>query len=231
MSNKRWFPQRKYSIYLHWLCKSLKCNHKFLKSQGATGFFLEIFSKSYKENSESRKWRRESLIVCKQGLRWISPENRCKVQGFVAQFYRELQVFSLQLLLIFQAIHLGQLQSLLYKARPIHFFLPLLITPPSRIFEAQQLFLFSKLLFIFTQMRIYLTLFQAKILYAVLLSDSLMHHKHGIGIPLSLKQKWPIDYSPHGTCRAWDLYSTLPCRADDFFIKNIYPLKLSLTGF
>ena len=68
VSNNRSFPQRKYSIYLDWFCKSLKCNHNFLKSLGATGVFLEIISKSYKENSESRKWRRESLIVCKQGL-------------------------------------------------------------------------------------------------------------------------------------------------------------------
>ena len=68
VSNNWSFPQRKYSIYLDWFCKSLKCNHKFLKSLGATGVFLEIISKSYKENSESRKWRRESLNVCKQGL-------------------------------------------------------------------------------------------------------------------------------------------------------------------
>ena len=41
VSNNRSFPQRKYSIYLDWFCKSLKCNHTFLKSLGATGFFLE----------------------------------------------------------------------------------------------------------------------------------------------------------------------------------------------
>ena len=75
VSNNRSFPQRKYSIHLDWFCKSLKCNHTFLKSLGATGIFLEIVSKSYKENSESRKWRRESLIVCEQGLNGFIDKN------------------------------------------------------------------------------------------------------------------------------------------------------------
>ena len=45
------------------------CNHNVSKSQGATGVFLEISSKCHNENSENRNRRRESLNVCKQGLR------------------------------------------------------------------------------------------------------------------------------------------------------------------
>ena len=40
-SNNGFFPQIKHSIYFDWFCKSLKCNHNFVKSLEATGFSLK----------------------------------------------------------------------------------------------------------------------------------------------------------------------------------------------